>query len=87
MWQMLASVALPGLTIKAVAKTATHICHLPSMTKRFSPSLLKFAPTAIGLFVIPIIIKPIDNFVDEIMDDTYRKYFFVKGDCASCNEP
>mmetsp|Transcript_1548 Transcript_1548/g.2482 ORF Transcript_1548/g.2482 Transcript_1548/m.2482 type:complete len:171 (+) Transcript_1548:50-562(+) len=74
-WQMLASVIIPGLTIKAVAKTASAVCQSAALQKKFSHTLLKYSPTALGLFTIPFIISPIDKMVDEFMDTTYRPYF------------
>lgn len=39
-----------------------------------SPVLRRWAPTAIGLSVIPLIIHPIDHLVDTAMDSTTRKW-------------
>lgn len=39
-----------------------------------SPVVRRWAPTAIGLGVIPLIIHPIDSFVDAAMDKTVRKW-------------
>jgi fission process protein 1 len=65
------------MTIKTLAKATTAACKTQMMTSKLNPSVLKFAPTALGLAAIPLIIKPIDNFVDEFMDETYRKYFKI----------
>lgn len=43
-------------------------------TVKNSPVVRRWAPTAIGLGVIPFIIHPIDRFVDQIMDETTRKW-------------
>lgn len=43
-------------------------------TVQNSPVVRRWAPTAIGLGVIPFIIHPIDHFVDQIMDATTRKW-------------
>lgn len=77
MWQILASVIVPGLTIKAVAKSMTALCNTTIANKKIHPNVLRFAPTALGLFAIPFIIKPIDHIVDSVMDATYRKSFKV----------
>ncbi|XP_062565496.1 mitochondrial fission process protein 1 [Armigeres subalbatus] len=70
LWQMFASVIIPGFTIN-------RICWLTkkalSMNKVKGP-VGKWGPTAIGLLAIPFIIHPIDNGVDMVMDQTYRKY-------------
>lgn len=39
---------------------------------RARESIVKYMPTATGLLSIPIIIHPIDRFVDFIMDKTFR---------------
>lgn len=39
-----------------------------------SPVIRRWGPTAIGLGVIPLIIHPIDTFVDVAMDNTVRKW-------------
>jgi fission process protein 1 len=39
---------------------------LPSKTR-------KWITTGIGLACIPFIVKPIDTFVDFVMDETFRK--------------
>jgi hypothetical protein len=64
-----------GLTIKAVAKLSTKLFNTSFATKTFSQSICKYSPTALGLFAIPFIIKPIDHAVDELMDTYYRSHF------------
>lgn len=70
-WQMLASVAIPGLTINRVCAVANYFLKksekLPKATRRWSV-------TGIGLATIPFIIKPIDDLVDKILDESLRKY-------------
>lgn len=74
-WQSLASVMIPGATINMIVKAS-----------RFSVSRSPFAlpamfstwaPTAIGLSSIPLIVHPIDAFVDLIMDSSYRQIDFA----------
>ncbi|XP_023162273.1 mitochondrial fission process protein 1 [Drosophila hydei] len=66
-WQMFASVIIPGLTINRITAVSR-------MLLKKSPSLVgKTLPTLIGLISIPLIVHPIDNMVDRIMDATYRK--------------
>jgi hypothetical protein len=43
-------------------------------TLKKSPVLRRWAPTTIGLGVIPLIIHPIDHCVDTIMDNSIRKW-------------
>lgn len=67
-WQMLASVVLPGFTIN-------RICAAASFLLKTRPKLAKkWTVTVIGLTAIPFIIKPIDDFVDKILDESLRKY-------------
>ena len=56
-WQSLASVAIPGFTINRIVALVSWI----------SPRW-RYAPTAIGLASIPLIIRPIDHAVDIAMD-------------------
>lgn len=71
-WQMLASVAIPGFTINRICWASKKVLKMSSLAKG-SP-LVKFTPTLIGLASIPFIIHPIDRGVDLLMDETYRKY-------------
>merc|ERR1719506_2497923 len=57
-WQGLASVIIPGLTINV---------EVPLGAK-------KWAPTLIGLSFIPFIVHPIDSGVTTLMDMTLRKF-------------
>lgn len=45
------------------------------ITKHVSPSIRRFGPTGVGLLAIPIIIHPIDNFVDFVMNKTIREWW------------
>lgn len=44
------------------------------VVKRCPQGVRKWAPTAIGLAVIPLIVHPIDNSVSWVMDSTIRKW-------------
>ena len=59
-WQSLASVAVPGLVVNRVVALTGKVTARP------------LAPTLAGLASIPFIIKPIDAFVDVLMDATIR---------------
>lgn len=69
-WQMLASVIIPGFTINRLCKLTGVVLEksskLPKKTR-------KMIVTAIGLSAIPFIIKPIDHFTDELLDHSIRK--------------
>jgi len=65
LWQGLASVAIPGFVINRIVHVAG----------RLSPaSIVRWSPTAAGLASIPLIIKPIDHGVDELMDKVVRPF-------------
>lgn len=70
LWQSFASVIIPGYTINRVCAAVQFI------QKKSNNTHLKnrWIPTLIGLATIPIIIHPIDNLVEEIMNITYRKW-------------
>uniref|UniRef100_A0A336M407 Mitochondrial fission process protein 1 n=1 Tax=Culicoides sonorensis TaxID=179676 RepID=A0A336M407_CULSO len=70
-WQMLASVMIPGFTINRICWATKKLL---TMTEARKLGWIKFVPTLIGLASIPLIIHPIDRGVDELMDKTYRKY-------------
>ncbi len=71
LWQSLASVGFPGLAINQIVKASRF-----AMAR--SPAgvplvITKWFPTAMGLGSIPLIIHPIDHFVDVLMDNSFRK--------------
>lgn len=70
LWQMFASVIIPGLVINRITWGAGIICK----NRKLSNLARKWIPTCIGLAAIPFIIQPIDKVVDHAMDRTYRKY-------------
>mmetsp|Transcript_9990 Transcript_9990/g.17826 ORF Transcript_9990/g.17826 Transcript_9990/m.17826 type:complete len:264 (+) Transcript_9990:174-965(+) len=68
-WQIAASVALPGYTIHQIV--AITILVLDALDLNDGP--LKVLPTAIGLLTIPFIVKPLDELAEVGMDVTLRK--------------
>ncbi|KAM7347860.1 mitochondrial fission process protein 1 [Cochliomyia hominivorax] len=70
LWQMLASVAIPGFTINRI----TYFSGLLLRQVKAKKSVVRFLPVAIGLSSIPLIIHPIDHFTDYLLDNTYRKF-------------
>mmetsp|Transcript_9713 Transcript_9713/g.12612 ORF Transcript_9713/g.12612 Transcript_9713/m.12612 type:complete len:80 (+) Transcript_9713:342-581(+) len=72
LWQCLASVMIPGATINGIVRLSTVI-----VTKiRVSSKISKWFPTFCGLGSIPLIIHPIDQAVDFILDNTTRRWMF-----------
>lgn len=70
LWQTLASVVLPGMAINRICWSTGRLLKMTNASKL----LRKATPTAVGLASIPLIIHPIDQFMDYVMDNTYRKY-------------
>lgn len=70
-WQLMASVAIPGLTINRVC-ALSNFCLLK--VQKLPNTNRKWLVTGIGLITIPFIIKPIDHYVDVVMDKSIRKY-------------
>lgn len=64
LWQMIASVMVPGATINLTVKVASKGL---SMVKA-SPPLARWGPVAIGLAAIPVIIHPIDKLADHLFE-------------------
>ncbi|XP_009461002.1 PREDICTED: mitochondrial fission process protein 1 [Nipponia nippon] len=75
-WQSLASVAIPGVTINRLC--AASLALLGALT-RWPLPLRRWTTTALGLAAIPIIITPIDRTVDFLMDSSLRKLYGAPG--------
>ena len=75
--QSLASVAIPGLLInQVVALSRKGLAHVEAMKPppvALPKPVVKWAPTALGLCAIPLIIRPIDHGVDFLLDSTTRR--------------
>lgn len=83
-WQTFASVLIPGKIIHLIASTVIYglnrdsakymnSTHYKLRYYKVTPKMKLWAPTIVGLAVIPLIIHPIDNFVDYCMDNSVRK--------------
>lgn len=70
-WQSLASVVVPGLTINRLC-WLTRLMLCKAFRIRYNSS--KYISVAVGLAAIPFIIKPIDNTVDHCLDLTLRPW-------------
>uniref|UniRef100_A0A6A7G993 Mitochondrial fission process protein 1 n=1 Tax=Hirondellea gigas TaxID=1518452 RepID=A0A6A7G993_9CRUS len=75
-WQALASVVVPGLTINRVCVLSLYT--LAKLASKMPLTARKWTTTAIGLGTIPFIVHPIDNLVHYGMDNTVRPYFDLK---------
>ena len=76
LWQLLASVAIPGFIINRLVHSTEYFVKVkfPAGGK-IGPVPIRFIPTIIGLGCIPFIVEPIDHFVDLSMDKTVRKLY------------
>ena len=72
LWQSFASVIIPGFVIHKLVDIST--AGTKKMPK-LPPVLKRWGPTAVGLLAIPLIIHPIDHFVDWTMDRSIRPLF------------
>ncbi|CAH0548756.1 unnamed protein product [Brassicogethes aeneus] len=70
-WQFLASVIIPGVTINRVCATSNYLL---KKVEKLPKNNRKYLVTAIGLVTIPFIIHPIDNMVDDLLDVSLRKF-------------
>ncbi|ACI65388.1 predicted protein [Phaeodactylum tricornutum CCAP 1055/1] len=77
LWQSLASVMLPGATINMVVKASRLIVQKSPLAVPVLVS--QWLPTAMGLGSIPLIVQPIDNGVDYILDRSTRQWWTVVG--------
>jgi fission process protein 1 len=77
LWQALASVMVPGATINTIVKACRFAV---SRTTVLPVALAAWVPTGVGLVSIPIIIKPIDNAVDYLLDNTTRQWMAEEGE-------
>lgn len=73
-WQSLASVIVPGATINGIVRTSRFA--LMRAPAAIPAAISTWAPTAIGLGSIPLIVHPIDHAADVFMDSTYRQIDF-----------
>ena len=71
LWQSLASVCIPGLAIHQIVKASRFaVTRIPVAVPI---ALTTWLPTFVGLGSVPLIIHPIDEFVDVMMDNSFRK--------------
>lgn len=77
LWQSLASVMIPGLTINIVVKASRFAV---ARTTALPMMVAKWLPTACGIGSIPIIIHPIDSLVDFSLDNSTRIWLAENSD-------
>lgn len=80
-WQSLASVIIPGFTINRIC-AATKYIFLRTPVKKHA----KWITVGVGLSSIPFIIKPIDEFVDYAMDNTFRPWLDIQREHLSTSK-
>lgn len=79
-WQLTASVALPGFTIHQIValtvlleESFLGIDFDAAASSDFVDTALHSLPTAIGLLTIPFVVKPLDELAEKLMDWTLRR--------------
>lgn len=70
-WQSFASVCIPGLAIHQIVKASRFAVTRSPVA--VPVALTTWLPTFVGLGSVPLIIHPIDEFVDVMMDNSFRK--------------
>lgn len=73
-WQTIASVALPGFTINRIVTLAEIGCEAQATA---GSVVAEYFPTVLGLAMIPIICKPLDELADVGLDQTLRPLLFA----------
>jgi Ca2+-binding EF-hand superfamily protein len=71
-WQVIASVALPGFTINRFVTLTEIGCEAQAQ----SNVVAEYFPTVLGLAMIPLICKPLDELADIGLDNTLRPVLF-----------
>lgn len=71
-WQVIASVALPGFTINRFVTLAEIGCEAQAANN----IIAEYLPTVLGLSLIPIVCKPLDELADVGLDATLRPLLF-----------
>ena len=69
MWQVLASVFIPGFCINRVVHGSQYLLAYC----KAGPSVVRWAPVALGLSTIPFIVEPIDHGTNLLLDASLRK--------------
>jgi len=72
-WQVIASVALPGFTINRFVTLAEIGCEAQAQGN----IIAEYLPTVLGLSLIPIVCKPLDELADVGLDATLRPLLFA----------
>ena len=71
-WQLAASVALPGYTIHQIVIITLALLNAAGLSADQDP-IIGALPTAVGLATIPLIVKPLDELAEVGMEVTLRK--------------
>jgi mitochondrial fission process protein 1 len=73
-WNSIASVCAPAITIHTVVKYAKKGISAVKVFKKVA-IISAYGPTVVGLGSIPLIIHPIDHLADFVLDNSFRKIF------------
>ncbi|CAM9794000.1 unnamed protein product [Chrysoparadoxa australica] len=75
-FQMLASVIFPGFTINRWVAFVGYMEETLHLQDTLPPAVYEYLPTAAGLALIPFIVEPLDNLVEEMLDRSLRPILF-----------
>lgn len=79
LWHTSASIVTPAVTIHTIVSSVTKFQNRLIHTSKYFPQKLRILfPTLVGLSSIPLIIKPIDNMTDFVMNNSIRKMYPVE---------
>ena len=73
-WQILASVAIPGFVINRTVEGSTWILERIK-NPRVTPLVVRWLPVVIGISTIPFIVHPIDNGTTWLLNKTSRQFY------------
>ena len=78
-WQLLASVFIPGFTINRTVELSNwFMMNLQKKRLISSPFMVRWIPVMIGIGTIPFIVHPIDHGTTKFLDCTLRRIYTIK---------
>ena len=78
LWQLLASVFVPGFLINRTVEFSTWSLTRMQRGGVFkNATVIRWAPVLIGVLTIPFIVEPIDHSVSWLLDQTTRRIYKV----------
>mmetsp|Transcript_20408 Transcript_20408/g.30183 ORF Transcript_20408/g.30183 Transcript_20408/m.30183 type:complete len:148 (+) Transcript_20408:49-492(+) len=72
MFQMLASIVFPGFTINRWVTFVSFMEEKIGLQNALPLVVYEYLPTAAGLALIPLVVKPLDSLVEKVLDLSVR---------------